>query len=137
MLITCFILAKHLNLFVGTYHKVQDLHLICHGNLAGYCTRNVNLCSSHHYTGTAPQDSIGVDRLGAHQSHLDSPSVHHISTRWEYIYKEKTVCSLLSIWLYRCISIILQHKRQSCRSVISWNIQDILSFMYYISYVKC
>lgn len=137
MLITCFILAKYFNLFVGTYHKVQDLHLICHGNPAGYCTRNVNLCSSHHYTGTAPQDSTGADRLGAHRSHLDSLSVRHISTRWEYTYKEKTGCSVLRIWLYRCTTILLQHKRQSCLNVISWNIQNILNFMSFISYFKC
>lgn len=52
----------HLKLLLVTYHKVQDLHLICHGNLTGYCTRNVDLCSSHRYTGTDQQGSIGVDR---------------------------------------------------------------------------
>lgn len=119
MLIMCFIEEKHLNLFVGTYHKVQDLHLICHGNPAGYCTRSADSCSSHRCTGTAPQDSTGAGKLGAHQSHLDSPSVHHISTRWEYTYKENTWCSLLRIWLYRCTTIRLQHKRQSCLNVIS------------------
>lgn len=110
MLITRFILVKQLNLCTGTYHKVQDLRLICHGNLAGHCTRNVNLCSCHRCTGTAPQDSSGVDRLGAHLSHRDNPSARHISTRWECTYKEKAVCSLLRIWFYRCTTILTAQK---------------------------
>lgn len=89
--------GKTAELCAGTYHRVRDLHLICHGSPAGHCIRNVNLCSFHHCTGTAPQDSSGAGRLGARLSHLDSPSARHTSTRWEYTYKEKTVCSLLRI----------------------------------------
>lgn len=52
----------HVELLLITYHKVQDLHPICHGNLTEYYIRNVGLCSSHRYTGIDQQGNIGVDR---------------------------------------------------------------------------